>query len=70
MSIVMEHLCKCFGTEKVLTDFCWRVEEPTVLMGASGIGKTTLLRILMGLETADSGSVGGALPGDDFYYAG
>lgn len=29
------------------------------LMGASGIGKTTLLRILMGLEHADSGSISG-----------
>ena len=28
-------------------------------MGASGIGKTTLLRILMGLEHADSGSISG-----------
>lgn len=28
-------------------------------MGASGIGKTTLLRIIMGLEHADSGSVSG-----------
>lgn len=28
-------------------------------MGTSGIGKTTLLRILMGLEHADSGSVSG-----------
>lgn len=61
MSIVMEHLSKRFGTETVLTDFCWRVEGPTVLMGASGIGKTTLLRILMGLETADSGSVSGVV---------
>ena len=28
-------------------------------MGASGIGKTTLLRILMGLERADSGCISG-----------
>ena len=28
-------------------------------MGSSGIGKTTILRILMGLEHADSGSVSG-----------
>ncbi len=30
-----------------------------VLMGRSGCGKTTLLRILMGLETPDSGTVKG-----------
>lgn len=28
-------------------------------MGASGIGKTTLLRIIMGLEHADSGCISG-----------
>ena len=36
--------------------------ETTVIMGASGCGKTTLLRILLGLEKADSGEVLG-MPG-------
>ena len=59
MSIVIENLCKSFGTTQVLQNFCWTVDRPMVLMGRSGCGKTTLLRILLGLETADSGAVTG-----------
>ena len=61
MSIVIENLCKSFGTHAVLQSFCWTVNRPMVLMGASGCGKTTLLRILSGLETADSGTVTGVV---------
>ena len=61
MSIVIENLCKSFGTHAVLQSFCWTVDRPMVLMGASGCGKTTLLRILLGLETADSGTVTGVV---------
>lgn len=59
MSIVITDLCKCFGTHTVLQHFSWTVDRPMVLMGASGCGKTTLLRILLGLEAADSGSITG-----------
>ena len=59
MSIVIENLCKKFGTTPVLQNFSWTVDRPMVLMGRSGCGKTTLLRILLGLETADSGTVTG-----------
>ena len=61
MSIVIENLCKNFGTHAVLQNFNWTVDRPMVLMGASGCGKTTLLRILSGLETADSGTVAGVV---------
>ena len=61
MSITIEHLGKRFGTKTVLADFSWQVDGPSVLMGASGIGKTTMLRILLGLETADSGSFSGVV---------
>ena len=61
MSIVIENLCKNFGTHAVLQNFNWTVDRPMVLMGASGCGKTTLLRILSGLETADSGTVTGVV---------
>ena len=50
MSIVIRNLCKRFGDTPVLQDFTWTVDGPAVLMGRSGCGKTTLLRILMGLE--------------------
>lgn len=61
MSIVIENLCKSFGTHAVLQNFNWTVDRPMVLMGVSGCGKTTLLRILSGLETADSGTVTGVV---------
>lgn len=59
MSVVIQNLCKRFGSKTVLRHFCWTVDRPQVLMGPSGCGKTTLLRILMGLESPDSGTVGG-----------
>ena len=59
MSIVITDLCKSFGSSPVLRRFTWTVDRPMVLMGRSGCGKTTLLRILLGLESADSGTVTG-----------
>jgi ABC-type nitrate/sulfonate/bicarbonate transport system ATPase subunit len=59
MSIVIRNLCKRFGDTPVLQDFTWTVDGPAVLMGRSGCGKTTLLRILMGLEAPDSGTATG-----------
>ena len=59
MSIVITDLCKSFGSTPVLQRFTWTVDRPMVLMGHSGCGKTTLLRILLGLESTDSGTVTG-----------
>ena len=59
--IIISHLCKSYGGEPVLSDFSAElpVGEVTVFMGRSGCGKTTLLRLLMGLEKPDSGTVSG-----------
>ena len=61
MSIIITDLCKTFDDNEVLKNVNITLEDSSIycLMGASGIGKTTLLRILMGLEHADSGSVSG-----------
>ena len=50
---------KSFGKEKVLNgiDFSMDEGELAVIVGASGCGKTTLLRVLAGLESADSGQI-------------
>ena len=55
----IQHLTKRFGTAPLFTDLCMEVDAPVVLWAPSGWGKTTLLRILMGLEAPISGSVEG-----------
>ena len=61
MELRVINLNKAFGTHIVLKDTSMTFPEGkrTVLMGDSGCGKTTLLRILMGLERRDSGEITG-----------
>jgi len=61
VSIIITDLCKTFDDNEVLKNVNITLKDNSIycLMGASGIGKTTLLRILMGLEHADSGSISG-----------
>lgn len=57
--IVCKKLSKSYGGKKVLQSLDWTVAngEAWYLQGASGIGKTTLLRLLMGLEMPDDGQI-------------
>ena len=59
--IVLEikHIYKFFVAHDVLQDISLRLPqgEMLVLLGASGCGKTTLLRVVAGLERADRGEV-------------
>ena len=59
--IVLSHICKAFGEKTVLSDFSMTLEngKSYALMGPSGVGKTTLLRILLSLESKDSGEISG-----------
>ena len=52
----LQHLTKRFGAAPLFTDLCMEVDAPVVLWAPSGWGKTTLLRILMGLERPTTGS--------------
>ena len=58
-SVKFDAVQKSFGSVKVLEEFNLEVEpgEFLVLLGASGSGKTTALRILSGLETPSAGRV-------------
>lgn len=59
--IQISHLEKTYGENHVFSDFSMEIPEGETLciMGASGRGKTTLFRILLGLEQMDSGMVSG-----------
>lgn len=60
MELCVSHLYKSYDGRPVLTDVSFTASVGlTRLSGPSGIGKTTLLRILMGLERANSGEVNG-----------
>ena len=54
-------LTKRYGDLTVLDSFsaAFAAKETTVLMGRSGCGKTTLLRLLLGLERPDGGEIVG-----------
>ena len=57
--INLSGVTKSFGTTQVLKQINLDVRqgEVLVLIGASGSGKSTVLRIMSGLETADAGEV-------------
>ena len=59
MSLRVEGLSKTFGEKTLFQNLNFEAAGPAVLWAPSGWGKTTLLRILMGLETPDAGHVTG-----------
>jgi len=57
--LAVEHLRKCFGSQSVLNGISLAVGrgETLAVLGRSGTGKSVLLRLIIGLEKPDSGSV-------------
>ena len=57
--IELKKVYKAFGATKVLQDFNLTFEKGkfTTLLGASGCGKTTILRLIAGLEDLDQGQI-------------
>ncbi|WP_218092089.1 ABC transporter ATP-binding protein [Paenibacillus solanacearum] len=59
MHIVAKHLTKSFGAFQATKDVSFEIEKGKLigLLGPSGGGKTTILRMLAGLEEPDSGDI-------------
>ena len=55
----LKNISKKFKDKEILSNFNLKVEENKILaiVGPSGGGKTTLLRMLAGLESTDSGEI-------------
>ena len=55
----LENITKSFNGKEIISEFTRDIPNGkiTYIMGASGIGKTTLLRIIAGLDTDFSGNI-------------
>ena len=58
-AVYLRGLSKSFGTHRILHDLDLEIPAGafTVLLGGSGCGKTTCLRLIAGLENADTGHI-------------
>ena len=59
LAVTVENLSKAYDDNKVIDDFSMTLEagQKVAIIGANGVGKTTLLRLLAGDLPPDSGSV-------------
>lgn len=59
MSIVFKNISKIYNGKVIFEKISGRINdgEKLGIIGSNGVGKTTLLRILMGLEDKDSGEI-------------
>jgi ATP-binding cassette ChvD family protein len=55
----VEHLSKGFGDNQLIKDLSFEVPPGAIIgiTGANGLGKTTLIKMILGKETPDSGKV-------------
>ena len=62
MALIIENLTKKFDKKVIFDNFSYTFSDTGiyVIVGKSGIGKTTLFRIISGLDTKYKGSVKGA----------
>lgn len=57
--IKLENICKAYEGKLIFENLNLEIKKSTItsIMGPSGIGKTTILRMLMGLEVPDCGNI-------------
>lgn len=65
MALIVQNLTKCYGDNRVLENFTYAFPDGriTAIEGRSGCGKTTLLRLVAGLEKPDAGTITGVPEG-------
>lgn len=61
--INIDNISFSYGDKPIINNFSLKIEKNSriCLFGESGCGKTTVLRLLLGLETPDSGTISGLL---------
>ena len=59
VSISLENVSKSYGDKKLFSDLTFELEPGSriALMGGNGLGKSTLLKIIIDQESADSGEI-------------
>lgn len=59
MSLQVKNLSKKYGEKTVVDDLSFEINEPGVyaLLGTNGAGKTTSIRMMLGMLSHDSGEV-------------
>ena len=59
MSLKVDNIVKTYGSCRAVDGLSFEMKEPGVfaLLGTNGAGKTTSIRIILGMLSADSGSV-------------
>lgn len=59
--MIFENICKSYGENRVIRNFSYSLKKGRrlAICGESGFGKTTLLRIIAGIEAPDSGIISG-----------
>ncbi|HCV84968.1 MAG TPA: ABC transporter ATP-binding protein [Deltaproteobacteria bacterium] len=57
--IELIHVTKTFGSKKVIDDLCLKMpaNKITVIMGGSGHGKSTIVKLILGFIMPDSGEI-------------
>lgn len=59
MTVTLKNIKKSYGDRIIFDNFNREIvfDKPVVLMGESGVGKTTLARMIAGLEKSDFGEI-------------